>query len=176
MTVTELKIQIIQKLIALLQQALALPSNSMQDTIYQTLKANIGKHCTLDDTVPPDVGCAEAVSFILRAAGIPVPSKGIAGTYALLQYALQHPEHFVEIYIPEESVLLISATGTGNGKLSNGHTAFFGIFGKQFSGDWGLVSNDSQTGLLLEHWSWKAWNTYYTQYAGFTPRLFRIKG
>lgn len=129
---------------------------------------------TLDPSVPARVGCAECVSAILRLAGIAVPQRGIAGTSALLVYCLAHPEHFTEIHTPEQGALLISASGSGNGNLSNGHTGFFGAFGVAVPNDWGICSNDSQTGLFLELWTWAKWQVYYQQYGGMRPRIFRI--
>lgn len=148
----------------------------MNQTLYDVIKSSLDTHMTLNNSVPPRVGCAEAVSAVLRAAGIAVPAQGIAGTSALLVYCLQHPELFEEISSPEQAALLISASGSGNGNLSNGHTGFFGAFGIAFPDDWGICSNDSQTGLFLELWNWSRWQKYYSQYGGMRPRIFRVKG
>lgn len=148
----------------------------MNVKLYAAIKASLDTHMTLDNSVPPRVGCAEAVCAVLRAAGIAVPAKGIAGTSALLVYCLAHPEIFEELDAPEEAALLISASGSGNGNLSNGHTGFFGVFGIAFPEDWGICSNDSQTGLFLELWNWLRWQKYYAQYGGMKSRIFRVKG
>jgi hypothetical protein len=142
--------------------------------MYEAIKSSLGHHMTLDPSVPARVGCAEAVSAVLRKAGVPVPARGIAGTSALLLYCLNHPQRYTEIYTPEPAALLISASGTGNGKLSNGHTGFFGRYGTMVISDWGICSNDSQSGLFLELWTWKKWKTYYEQYGGMRPRIFRV--
>lgn len=144
-------------------------------TLYDIIKGSIGKHLTLDPSVPASVGCAEAVSAILRLAGITLPTRGIAGTNALLLWCQAHPETFTSISEPEQGALLISATGTGNGALSNGHTGFFGGFGVQTPDEWGICSNNSDSGLFLELWTWSKWNAYYTQQGGMTPHIFRVK-
>lgn len=144
-------------------------------TILETVKANLGKHLTLDASVPASVGCAEAVSTILRDIGINVPQKGIAGTNALLLWCQSHPEHFTALTEPEEGALLISATGTGNGNLSNGHTGFFGAFGVATPNDWGICSNNSDSGLFLELWTWSKWQNYYHQYGGMPNHIFRVR-
>lgn len=146
-----------------------------QIQINNLLIEYIGKRCTLNPSVPPEVSCAEAVSFLLQKLNINTGTQGIAGTATLLAFALAHPEIFLEIYSPEESALLISATGTGNG-LVEGHAAFYGAFGRQYTGDWGIVSNNSQTGLLGEQWSEKEWVKNYQQLGGIPPRRFRVIG
>jgi hypothetical protein len=54
---------------------------STQVTIYNNLLHYFETHCTLNNSVPAEVGCAEAVSFILQKSGIPL--TGIAGTATL---------------------------------------------------------------------------------------------
>lgn len=150
-------------------------SPSMQDKIRSVLLANLGKHCTLNPQIPADVGCAEAVSYLLKQLGIVDGPEGIAGTAQLLSWVEGRTEHFTEIDSPEPGALIISATGTGNGSVE-GHTGFFGGFGTQYAYDWGIVSNDSNTGLLREQWSFSEWNKWYTQQGGITPRIFRVLG
>lgn len=144
-----------------------------QTKIHDVLVQFLGKKCTLNPQIPPDVSCAEAVSFLLAQVGILDGAEGIAGTQTLLEWVLAQPTLFKEIYAPQESALLISATGTGNGTVE-GHTGFFGGLGTQYTGDWGIVSNNSQTGLLGEQWSWSGWTKNYTQLGGIRPRIFEI--
>lgn len=144
-----------------------------QFKIHDVLITWIGKRCTLNPQIPPDVSCAEAVSFLLKELGIEDGSQGIAGTQTLLEWVVSQPQLFQEIYEPEESALLISATGTGNGSVE-GHTGFYGAFNLQYPQDWGIVSNNSQTGLLGEQWSEKEWIKNYQQIGGIKPRRFRI--
>lgn len=155
------------------------PSNLTlrQQQIQKVLLEYMGKRCTLNPQIPPDVGCMEAVSFLLKQIGIDDGVEGIAGTAQGLSFFELHPEIFTEIFEPEPFAILDSATGTGNGNVE-GHVAFFGMFDLAYPNDWGIVSNDSQTGLLREQWSWNtlpnSWNAWYTQHGGITPRMFRV--
>jgi hypothetical protein len=143
-----------------------------QATIYQNLLTYLETHCTLDNTVPVDVGCAEAVSFILQKSGVAgLPLTGIAGTATLYEWLLANP-HFKRIYAPEPGALIISPTGYGYGPIQ-GHTGFVGKYGKMYSGDFGIVSNDSNTGLLLELWDVKRWQKYYGLQGGLPVAFFR---
>lgn len=147
--------------------------NPEQTKIHDILLTYLGKRCTLNPQIPPDVSCAEAFSFILKELGIEDGATGIPGTAALLTWVASQPQLFEEIYEPEESAALISATGTGNGSVE-GHCGYFGAFNLQYPDDWGIVSNNSQTGLLGEQWSWKEWTENYTQIGQIPPRMFRI--
>jgi hypothetical protein len=143
-----------------------------QQKIYNNLLAYLEEHCTLDNSVPADVGCAEAVSFILHKSGIAgLPITGIAGTATLYEW-LSHNPHFKRVYTPEAGALIISPTGYGNNTVS-GHTGFLGKYGKYYAGDWGIVSNDSSTGLLLELWNLNRWQKHYGQQGGLPVAFFR---
>ena len=139
--------------------------------IYNALLSYFETHCTLDATVLPEVGCAEAASFILQKAGIDVPTAGIASTAKLYQWLKSNPR-FTRIYAPEPGAIIISPTGYGNGSVA-GHVGFLGCKGHVYPGDWGIVSNDSQTGLLLELWNLTSWQKYYGSVGGLPVAYFR---
>jgi hypothetical protein len=143
-----------------------------QQKIYNNLLVYLEEHCTLDNNIPADTGCAEAVSFILQKSGIAgLPITGIAGTATLYEW-LSHNPHFKRVYVPEAGALIISPTGYGNNTVS-GHTGFLGKYGKMYPGDWGIVSNDSNTGLLLELWNLNRWQKHYGQQGGLPVAFFR---
>ena len=133
--------------------------------LYNTAKGCLGQRMTLNYSVPAEVGCAEAVSAVLRTDGISVPSKGIAGTSNLLTWLKANPL-FQEITTPDQGCIIISATGTGNGKIV-GHVGIVGLHG--------IMSNDSNTGLFLELWTLDKWDTYYHIYGGIPTRFFALK-
>lgn len=147
---------------------------SQTQKIYDVAKDSLETHCTLNNNIPAEVGCAEAVSFILKKAGVVgVPETGIPGTASLYEWLASNPS-FMRIYAPLPGAIVVSATGTGNGTIS-GHTGVFGILGKMYKDDYGIVSNDSNTGLLLELWNWKNWQKYYQQQGGLTTGIFLAK-
>lgn len=144
------------------------PTNmTPQQLLYNVAKDSLGTHMTLDDSVPMQVGCAEAVSAVLKDAGVPgIPPKGIAGTASLLAFLEKSP-NFSEIEQGEPGSVIISATGTGNGKI-RGHVGICGING--------IMSNESQTGLWREQWDETSWDSYYRRYGGIPTRRFRYNG
>jgi hypothetical protein len=129
---------------------------------------------TLNPAIPAEVGCAEAVSKILELAGVTgIPTTGIPGTATLFEWLNTNP-NFERLSEPQAGAILVSATGSGNGTVS-GHTGIVGIFGYYYPNDWGIVSNDSQTGLLLELWDWKRWQQYYVKQGGLETAFFLAK-
>jgi hypothetical protein len=102
----------------------------------------------LDNSIPAEVGCAEAVSFILQKSGVGgLPLTGIPGTATLYEWLLHNPA-FKRIYAPEPGAIIISPTGYGTGRIS-GHTGFLGKFGKYYPGDFGIVSTTATPASCL---------------------------
>lgn len=126
-----------------------------QTKIYNTAKEFLDKHITLDDTVPPDVGCAEAVSFVLKNAVVSIPNGGFPGTSALYLWLLSNP-HFKLLEAPEQGAIIVSPTGHGNGTVE-GHTGIIGALGVQFPNEYGILSNNSDNGLFQEKWNLLTW-------------------
>lgn len=174
---TQDQITTIKGKIALLQEELRVLINphtmtENESKIYTQARLHLGQHLTLNEAVPIDVGCMECVSKILSLAGYTMPSEGIAGTATGLAYFLAHPELFEEITNLEQGAILLFPTGTGNGSVE-GHIFVVAMFGLQFPEDWGLMSNDSATGKLLETWSWERAKAFYQVLGGIAPRMFR---
>lgn len=142
-----------------------------EERIYTQAKLHLGQHVTLDETVPAEVGCAEAVSYILKAAGISDGATGIAGTASLYQWLLNSPL-FQKIDNLEQGALIISPTGQGNGTIE-GHTGVVAAFNTEFPNDFGILSNDSASGKFLETWSGNRWKQYYGQTGSLPVYLFR---
>lgn len=147
---------------------------TMAQKIYGVAKTAVinSEHLTLNNNVPPEVGCAEAVSTVLLKAGIKgVPVTGFAGTAVLYNWLRTNPQ-FVQITNPEAGAIIVSPTGAGNGKIP-GHTGIVGAFGVSYASDWGICSNDSNSGLFLELWNIQKWIQYYAQYGGLPMYYFR---
>lgn len=142
-----------------------------EKAIYNAAAGNLGNHLTLNPAIPNDTGCAEAVSKVLQLAGISDGPLGIAGT-ATLDAWLASCGLFTRITMPEAGAIVISPTGAGNG-LVEGHTGVFGLYNKQFPMDWGVLSNDSASGLFKETWSWARWQAYYGGAGGLAVHIYR---
>lgn len=139
--------------------------------IYNEAKACLERHVTLNNNVPSEVGCAEAVSYILQKAGVQgIPVNGIAGTATLYEW-LTNNKAFTRVYAPTQGAIIVSPTGYGNGTIP-GHTGIIGIKGLMYPNDFGIVSNDSQTGLVLELWDLTRWNKYYHSFGNLPVAYF----
>jgi hypothetical protein len=141
------------------------------DKLYDLAFSTIGKDASPLDTAPDEYGCADSVSTLL---GQIIDFPDIVST-AELQNRLLSDERFLEISEPEKGCIIISATGTGNGTIKNGHTA---IVGKNVSPDnslW-IMGNDSNTGIWSVSWTVNRWKSYFVDKGGFLMRYFRILG
>lgn len=144
----------------------------MEEQLYEEAKECLGHHITLNEAVPDEVGCAESVSYILTRVGIPDGNQGIAGTAQLYDWLRTNPK-FLRIYEPEAGAVIVSPTGFGNGTIE-GHTGVFGKFNVAFPDDWGIMSNDSASGLFKELWNWTRWQAYYGKTGGLPLAIFRV--
>lgn len=146
-------------------QAETIPTQEGSDKIYAVAASYLGQHITLDTTVSPDLGCAEAVSFILKNAGVPsIPLHGIAGT-ALLYTWLCSSGHFTEIDTPEPGCVIISPTGAPTSTFAHGHV---GIVAKH-----GILSNNSYTGKFDEALNLDSWKDFFQARGHFPIYFFR---
>lgn len=137
------------------------------ELLYSVAKDSLGTHMTLDESVDKSVGCAEAVSAVLKHAGVPgIPKRGIAGTAQLSEFLRASPS-FTKIPAYEVGAVIISPTGSGNGRI-RGHV---GICANH-----GILSNESQTGLFKEQWDLPSWTAYYGTYGGFPLSYYRYNG
>lgn len=139
--------------------------NTMQEKIYNVAAGDLHKQITLNSSVPPDVGCAEAVSYVLKQAGVSgIPAQGFASTSDLYHWMLNSTQ-FVATTEPQAGDIVISPTGTSSINTPHGHT---GIVAKQ-----GILSNDSDTGLFLEKYTLSSWKQYFGATLGFPVYYFR---
>lgn len=135
--------------------------------IYTTAKKCLEQHITLDMEVPNEVGCAEAVSYILNKAGIAgIPAEGFQSTYDLYLW-LKNNQNFCLSTTPSLGAVIVSPTGTSTLNSPHGHTGI--------CGQYGILSNDSNTGLFLEIWTVDKWEQYYGETLGFPIYFFNIK-
>lgn len=139
---------------------------SRAETIYTTAKSLIGEHLTLNSNIPPDLGCAEAISYVLKQAGIVgLPQTGIAGTAALFTWL---KANFQAVAQPLAGDIIISPTGTSTLGTSHGHVGCVAMYG--------ILSNDSNTGLFKENYTLGSWDDLFHRELGFPIYYFRAVG
>lgn len=133
-----------------------------QEKLYQAAKSCLGQHITLDPSVPPDLGCAEAVSFVLQKAGAPMPAPGFAGTSQLYQW-LRNTPVFEFVTSPNPGDIILSPSGSPGSTLEHGHV---GVVAR-----YGILSNNSYTGKFDEALTFPIWKDFY-QVRGHMPVFF----
>ena len=134
------------------------------DALYAAAVLKLGQDASPKDLVDDDVACAETVSNLIQKI---IPSfPTFTGTWTLWAY-LKKDTRFKQMILSEPGCVIISPTGTGNGRLRNGHV---GILGK----DGIIMSNDSASGLLLENFNLTSWRQKYQAVGGFPVYFFKI--
>lgn len=126
----------------------------------------LGRDASPQDLAPDDLACAETVSDIIHSAFGDFPANGstILSTAVLWQRLANHPKFkYVLDGLPGD--IIVSPTGSGNGKLAHGHT---GIFGDQ-----GIMSNESATGIFKYNYTLASWVARYRAIGGFRIYIFR---
>lgn len=121
--------------------------------LYETAVLCLGEHVTLDPSVPTYVGCAEAVSFVLRSAGYLVPTKGVPDVLGLIQWLLANGFKEVSTHAPGT----IIASHNPNPALSD--FSHIGICGQNwimsntsFTGSGGLKAGTFQANYQFSNW------------------------
>ena len=132
------------------------------EKLYLAAVLKLGQDASPRDRVPDDLGCVESLTEILHSLWPEVPIIG--GTYTLFEYLKRSPL-FQKTDYPEPGCIIISPTGTGNGKI-RGHT---GIVGK----DGIIMSNDSDSGLFMENFTLHSWQRKYKDFGGFLVGYYR---
>lgn len=165
-TLESIRLQLLS-ILAAVQRLQAMQPYSMprKEKLYQTAKGFLGTDASPNDVAPDELGCAESVSRIVQQAFPTLRFPLFLGTRFLYAHLFEDG-NFRRVETPEYGDIIISPTGMGNGKLSSGHT---GIVGK-----YGVLSNDSRSGLFLENYSIASWKLYFHGRGGFPTYFFRI--
>lgn len=137
-----------------------LPTESQK--LYDLSYSFIGKHLTMDPTVPAMYGCAEALSYVLSVFGYLFPKKGLPSTTLMYSW-LQ--KNCTEVVSPEVGDIIISVSYSGI-PGARGHC---GIVGHK-----AIMSNDSSTGLWQPYWSLAGWVTHYETQLQMKTHYFRL--
>jgi hypothetical protein len=164
-----------KKLLALLEQLQAILEAMQQEDkpneLYMAAFASIGLDISPRDVAPDEVACAESLCEVVKDAFPELNFPTIISTAVLYQHLTKSPS-FVQVDTPVGGEIIISPTGTGNGKLKNGHV---GIMGRKKSQDGSLwiMGNDSRTGIWSANFTLQSWRAYYERKGGFPVLFFK---
>ncbi len=147
--------------IAKLLVSLGIPLNKI---LYVYAKSQIGlKKSGIKTSI--EYGCAEAVNRIfLECFGEEI--DGGISTKSLYKFFLDS-KRFIQTYDVEVGDIIISPTGYGNGKISNGHVGIISDNGK-------IMSNNSSNGQWDEHLDSAGWQLRYAMSGGYPVFYFRV--
>lgn len=154
-------------LLLLSRQVTMLPQSTQTITpsqrLYNLAYSFLGQKLTLDTTVPAIYGCAQALSFVLKEYGLPMPTRGISSTNEMEQWL---EKNCTEIQSPTVGSIIISVSFTGMAG-ARGHC---GIIGNK-----SIMSNASETGTWECWWSLPAWLQHYKVDKKLRTRYFELK-
>lgn len=136
------------------------PTMTKSEIVYAAARDLMGKHLTLNDDVPEEVGCCEALSYVLKQVGYDVPHKGIEGVNAIIAWMLG--KGFAEVHLPQAGDI-ITAHSPAYYEQTGAHV---GVVMNH-----GICSNTSANGLWQENYvSLAAWRAAFSK---STVRFFR---
>lgn len=149
------------------RQVTMLPQSTQTITpsqrLYNLGYSLLGKKLTLDTTVPAMYGCAQALSFVLKEYGLPMPTRGISSTNEMEKWL---EKNCTEIQSPTVGSIIISVSFTGMAG-ARGHV---GIVGNK-----SIMSNASETGTWECWWSLPSWLQHYKVDKKLRTRYFELK-
>lgn len=137
--------------------------DSNREKFYKFAKTKIGQDVSPFDLAPDDLGCVDTINNLYKLCFGSEIKRGIVSTVALYG-VLSKDSRFRPITEPLEGDIIISVTGTGNGKI-HGHVGVYGPL---------IMSNDSATGNLKENFTPKSWQDRYSVLGGMKTHYFRI--
>ena len=141
------------------------------EKFYNAAKSDLGLHETLNENVPIEVGCAQAWSAVARQAGVEgIPPTGFSSTNQVDAFCASN-EQFELIDGPELGATVVAISTPSE----HGHVGSYAMFNVQYNGDWGILSNDSNTGTIREQWSGNEFNQYYKGTLGLVIHIYRWK-
>jgi hypothetical protein len=144
------------------------PVYTNADKLYNTSRNLLGQRLTLDPSIPIALGCAQAVSKVLKEAGVRIAKGGISGTTTMYEWLLENKD-FIKVPNPEKGCIVISPTST-----RTGHVGICGELNKMYPNDYAVMTNDSTTGRYDTHWKLKEWKKYYENELDLKTYYFRL--
>lgn len=151
--------------VSLLQSIInMLMSLQKRKTLLQLCEESIGIDVTPDDLVPDAVACAITVTTLIRKLDATFPK--VAGTWTLWDI-LEHRTDYERVTVPSPETIVISPTGTGNGKFP-GHVGIMMT-------DNVIASNDSASGKFLKNYTLDTWRKRYVDQGGYKIYMYKKK-
>lgn len=147
-----------------------MPQKTMNEKIYEFAKSCLGKDIAATQN---ELGCAEAVSYILKHCAVPnFPTKGFLSTAELNSWLVVNETNIaklsgtIEDATPQPGDIIISPTGTSTKGALHGHVGIVALHG--------ILSNNSMTGLFDEYYTLEKWQAYYQTKLGFPVLFYRL--
>lgn len=139
------------------------------ERLYNIAKSQLGVDASPRDLADDELACAETVNTLYeKAFGHKICVPGLSTTQ-LYKEMSANTGKFRKIILSRNSPtkkgwIIISPTNYGNGRLANGHTGIIG--------NYGILSNDSESGLLKENYTLNSWFDRYYNIGGFPVIAF----
>lgn len=134
------------------------------ERLYKRAVSFLGVDASPKDTVSDELACVESLEEVYHTEfGQYLGGYKLVSTIKLYE-ALRYDPRFREVKIPKIGDIIVSPTES-NTKI--GHC---GIVGK-----YGILANDSRSGLWLEGYSIESWRIYFEQKLKLKVYFFEIK-
>lgn len=132
--------------------------------LYEESIKALGTDLSPQDEVPDEVACASSLSRLIQRAAPHLNFPHLVSTRQLFDYFEQSPS-FKPVQKPQYGDIVLSVTGTGSGRIKNGHCGIRGKFQAWDSSPW-IMSNDSRNGLWTVNFTLNTWIQYYETRGG----------
>ena len=131
--------------------------------LYEEALKSLGKDISPNDKAPDRLACVESVEEVHKNAF----GEYIGGGLSTIREktALDNSIKFIRVTKPLKGDIILSVTGEGNGKVSNGH---IGIIG-----DKTVMSNNSNNGLFEEVYTIQSWKDRWETLGGYPVYYYR---
>lgn len=153
------------EIIGILKAKQHMPNPNNREVLYSFAKACIGQDISPKDQAPDELSCAESFSQVIRKAFPEMKFPVLLSTRELNTH-LQNSPSFELVTEPLYGDVIISPTGSGNGKVAHGHV---GIVGKTW-----IMSADSRTSFWEANYQLASWKRYYEIKGGFPTLFYRV--
>lgn len=132
------------------------------DILYSTAKSCLGKDMVDDPGVDASVGCADSVNSVYKLAF----GKELGGGASTAEMYKVLKKSYTQVDTAQPGDIVISPTGYSIKGAPHGHVGIVGYYG--------IMSNNSMTGLWSEYYTLPTWIAYYQTKLGFPVEFYRI--